>query len=132
MRRSLSMLMNSVPPFCPPPPAIDAAVLAQLRELDPGGQAGIVARVLSTYRKSLQEALPAFEPALAQGDAEGLRRLAHLLKSASASVGAMQLSRLCLQVESAARNAEASVLREGVIALTMEAQRVLEALPPEG
>lgn len=123
------MLMNSIPPSCPALPAIDAAVLAQLRELDPSGQAGIFDRVLATYRKTLQEALPAFEPALAQGDAEGLRRLAHLLKSASASVGAMELSRLCLQVESAARNAEPSVLREGVLALTTEAQRVLEALP---
>ena len=113
------------------PPAIDAEVLSKLRELDPDGQSGIVHRVLSTYRKSLLDTMQALEPALRQEDSEAVRRLAHTLKSASASVGALELSRLCLQLEAAARGPDKTALPDLVRHLALEAARVLDALPPE-
>lgn len=125
------MLMDLKTPRDASQPAIDAEVLRKLQELDPGGQSGIVHRVLMTYRKSLLDTLQALEPALRQDDPDAVRRLAHTLKSASASVGAIELSRLCLQLESAARGPDRTVMADLVRLLALEAHRVLVALPPD-
>lgn len=78
---------------------LDEAALARLGELDPGGQAGLVPRVLRTYLTSLQRLLPQASAALQAGDASALRYVAHTLKSSSASVGAQRLAAACLALE---------------------------------
>ena len=45
--------------------------------------------------------LSSLDQALQEGDATGLKRMAHSLKSSSASVGASRLSTLCESLEAA-------------------------------
>ncbi|MFO1216922.1 MAG: Hpt domain-containing protein [Burkholderiaceae bacterium] len=84
------------------PPVIDTAALKRLGELDPGGRAGLVTRLLRTYAESLQHLLAELRLARASADMAVLRRVAHTLKSSSASVGATAFSALCARAEAAA------------------------------
>jgi HPt (histidine-containing phosphotransfer) domain-containing protein len=79
---------------------LDAQALARLHDLDPGGRAGLVKRVLATYTQSLRRLLDELRAACAAGDREAMHHAAHTLKSSSASVGALDLSALCADVES--------------------------------
>lgn len=83
---------------------LDAATLARLHDLDPGGKSGIVARVLRTYEQSLAATLQGLQAAQGRGDLVEVRRLAHTLKSSSGSVGALGLAADCAEVEALARD----------------------------
>lgn len=83
--------------------ALDAASVQRLRELDPDGVHGLLERVLDTFVDSLARHLDELQAARAAADAAGLRHVAHTLKSSSASVGALELSRGCADVERALR-----------------------------
>jgi hypothetical protein len=107
---------------------LDAGALERLRELDPGGKGGLVARVLLTYPGSLAKLLAQFNDARAQGNREALRHAAHTLKSSSASVGALQLSVLCADVESHLREGRTDGLEGKLDAMAAEGERVLAAL----
>lgn len=95
--------MPSTPP-APAPPGpdvvqLDADALARLRELDPDGQHGVVERVFRAFEISLARMLGELEEQRAGGDPEAVSRVAHKLKSSSASVGALALSQACAEVE---------------------------------
>jgi HPt (histidine-containing phosphotransfer) domain-containing protein len=115
-----------------PGPAIatvlDAGALARLAELDPSGKGGLVARVLATYTGSLAKLLDQFDAARVQGDREALRHVAHTLKSSSASVGALQLSGLCADIERSVREGRTDGLDVKLDAMAAEGRRVLSAL----
>jgi HPt (histidine-containing phosphotransfer) domain-containing protein len=120
-------------PFHPPAPAIragvlDAQALARLQELDPQGHAGLVPRVLATYSLSLERLLGQFGAARAAGDRDGMRHAAHTLKSSSASVGALELSALCAQVETGLRESDVATLAPVLDQLGVEGARVLSGL----
>jgi ornithine cyclodeaminase/alanine dehydrogenase-like protein (mu-crystallin family) len=73
----------------PEPAVLDDQALARLRELDPEGVNHLLERVVAAFLKSLDQQ----EQVLAQGrdaprDLNGLRHVAHTLKSAAASLGA--------------------------------------------
>jgi hypothetical protein len=78
---------------------LDATALAKLRALDPGGQAGIVARVLSTFDASMVKLIARFDAARAGSDLAAVQHVAHTLRSSAASVGALDLARCCTEVE---------------------------------
>lgn len=121
--------MNSVGPFLELVAAhLDAGALQRLRELDPDNRNGIVERVLHTYQTSLGASLQSFDAAA--GDVEQLRRLAHTLKSSSASVGALRLSALCAEVENLARQGRDAELRPAVERLRAEGEHLRDALAP--
>lgn len=107
---------------------LDGAALARLAELDPKGQAGLVARVLSTYTQSLTRLMTELARARNGNDFDALRHVAHTLKSSSASVGALELSRRCADIENRVRTQQHDGLAERVDALQAEGQRVLEAV----
>lgn len=85
---------------------LDAASVQRLRELDPDGRNGLIARILDTFVESLARHAREFAQARAAGDREALRRIAHTLKSSSASVGALELSRTCADVERRVRDGD--------------------------
>lgn len=114
----------------PAPGVLDVQALARLQELDPGGKAGLLARVLATYSQSLQRLLEQWRSARAGADAQGLRHVAHTLKSSSASVGALKLSALCADIERRLREGGAQGLDAELDALADEGERVLAALSP--
>jgi hypothetical protein len=107
---------------------LDREALARLRELDPTGKGGVLARVLATYTQSLARLLEQLRTARAAADNTALRHVAHTLKSSSASVGALELSSLCADVERTVYEGRADGLPAQLDALAIEGMRVLAAL----
>jgi HPt (histidine-containing phosphotransfer) domain-containing protein len=96
---------------------LDAAALARLRDLDPDGRAGVLPRVLRTFDHSLTQTLAALQRAGESGDLVELRRLAHTLKSSSASIGAVELSAACARLEALAREHRGELAAQALVQL---------------
>jgi HPt (histidine-containing phosphotransfer) domain-containing protein len=107
---------------------LDAGALANLRALDPTGAAKLVQRVVGAFETSANRLLPQLESASVAGQWDGVRHVAHTLKSSSASVGAFVLSRLCAEVESLVREGRGAELGGRVELLVGEVHAVLAAL----
>jgi HPt (histidine-containing phosphotransfer) domain-containing protein len=80
-------------------PVLDAACLAELRALDPDGRGQLVKRVLATYQTSLVRLVDQLRQARVEAAWEQVSRVAHTLKSSSASIGALALAGLCADIE---------------------------------
>ena len=89
------------------PSALDHLVALQ----GPGGGGAMRKRVFETFEKSVSRLLDQSEQAASNGDAAALRIAAHALKSASANVGAYELSRLSRELEIFARGGETTALQ---------------------
>jgi signal transduction histidine kinase/DNA-binding response OmpR family regulator len=109
---------------------LDAQALDRLRELDPTGANGLVARVLKAFEGSLQRLLQQLQDARAVDDRAAIRHVAHTLKSSSASVGALELSKLCADIERCIRQDETEGLNGLLDGMVTESGRVLAALKP--
>lgn len=107
---------------------LDRASLQRLRDLDPEGKNHVVERVLQAFDTSLQRLLPQGEQAFAACDRETLRHVVHTLKSSSASVGALELSRLCGDIENSLREYGIEGLGAPWAALQYEGSRVAHAV----
>ncbi|HEY6135244.1 MAG TPA: Hpt domain-containing protein [Rubrivivax sp.] len=112
----------------PAPTVLDAEALDKLRALDPGGRAGILLRVLGTFEGSLKRLMLQFESARAGMDLPALRHVAHTLRSSSASIGALALSRCCLELETRIRDGQTEGLADAVEALSAESARAAVAV----
>lgn len=84
------------------PPIVDEITLNELRELLEDG----FAELLRTYLNDLDADSRILEQRCMGGDAEALRKIAHKLKSASASVGAKRLSAIAFELEQMGREDE--------------------------
>ncbi|MDY0046413.1 MAG: PAS domain S-box protein [Thauera propionica] len=85
-----------------PEPALallDPRVLARLI----GDDEAMIGEFLTEYRSSLLDSARQMQAARAAGDWKGVGEIAHRLKSASRSVGALQLGELCAALEAAGR-----------------------------
>lgn len=107
---------------------LDAQALARLHALDPDGRHGVVARVLNTFEAALLRHLAQFDEARERGDTAELGRIAHTLKSSSASIGALALSAVCAEVEHAVRVGQTADLVTDVDRLLAEGRRALGAV----
>lgn len=107
---------------------LDAQALDRLRELDPTGQNRLIERVFSAFEASLARLVPQLDAARADSDWQAVRQVAHTLKSSSASIGALALSRLCADVESRVRQSQLDGLPARLDALAAEVGRVQRAL----
>ena len=127
-----SMLATtSAPPLQPPAIALhglDPACLQRLHELDPQGTNRVVERVLRAFEASLQRLLPQAVQALGRDDHEAVRHVVHTLKSSSASVGALELSRCCSEIENRLRAHQVDGLAQMLSRLDAEGERVLAAV----
>jgi HPt (histidine-containing phosphotransfer) domain-containing protein len=112
----------------PPPGGLDAQALARLRELDPEGRLGVMSRVLAAFEKSVQRMVTQLEAQQGAADAQLVANLAHTLKSSSASVGALSLSRACADVESKIRKGDTSAMHLDIPRLIAEGQAALLAV----
>ena len=125
------MLATSIAPQLQPPALpcmLDEACLQRLHELDPQGTNRVVERVLRAFESSLQRLLPQSAQALERGDHEAVRHVVHTLKSSSASVGALDLSRGCAEIENRLRTHQLEGLGAMLRGLDAEAGRVLRAV----
>ncbi len=109
---------------------LDREAMNRLRELDPAGKGGLVERVLATYAQSLAKLLDQLGVARAAADHAGLRHVSHTLKSSSASVGALQLSAFCADIERRVREGQTDGLEDRLDAMADEGRRILAALSP--
>jgi HPt (histidine-containing phosphotransfer) domain-containing protein len=107
---------------------LDAQALERLRELDPTGQNRLLDRVFAAFEASLARLMPQLDAARGAGDWQAVRHVAHTLKSSSASIGALELSRLCAEVETLVRQAEVEGVGERIDAMSAEVARVRRAL----
>jgi CheY-like chemotaxis protein/HPt (histidine-containing phosphotransfer) domain-containing protein len=107
---------------------LDPAALARLRELDPQGQNQLMARVAKAFETSAGRLVPQLQDASRAGDANGVRQVAHTLKSSSASIGAMKLSQMCADVELMIRTDRLENLGARVESMCAEIEIVLQAL----
>ena len=110
---------------------LDAQALARLRELDPGGRTGLLERVLRAFEVSVGRLVPQLEQGRASGDLQAVAHVAHTLKSSSASIGALELSRLCADCERRVRESRADGLDAVLDALTLQIGRAVQALKHE-
>ncbi len=127
-------------PHSPLPPSDDAAAdpasaavldelaLQRLHALDPTGANRVVERVLRAFEGSLERLLGEASAAQVSGDQTAVRHVAHTLKSSSASVGALQLSQQCSEIERRLQQAGASGIEASLQGLQLEGQRVLVAV----
>lgn len=107
---------------------LDAQALAGLTMLDPTGANKLLQRVLSTYQASLGRMLQQMQEARERDDHAAVRLAAHTLKSSSASIGALDLSRLCAAAEQAVREGRLDAVPSIVDQLHAEARRVDKAV----
>jgi two-component system sensor histidine kinase/response regulator len=81
------------------PPALDAAVLESLRQLNQAGQPDIVREVLTVFLADAPIRVAAIDDAIRAGEGQSLQRAAHALKGASGSIGAVALQTCCRELE---------------------------------
>ena len=114
-------------------PVLDEATLQRLRELDPGGRTGLLARLFHAYESSALRLLDQLAVARQQVDLPAIRHVTHTLKSSSASIGALHLSQLCAAAEVSARDAQTDGIDEQLDAMRTELDDVLKTIrhPPD-
>ena len=105
-------------------PVLDAACMAELRALDPDGKAQLVKRVLATYQASLTKLVAQLQLARGEGAWDQVSRVAHTLKSSSASIGALALSALCAEIERLLRAGDSNGAQPLIDQFQAEVQRV--------
>jgi HPt (histidine-containing phosphotransfer) domain-containing protein len=104
---------------------LDAVALGRLRELDPDGRHGVVRRVMTAFDTSLSRMLVQLTAELDGGDPGVVATVAHTLKSSSASIGALQLSSACAEVEKRLREGRPGELRVDIERLLVEGEAAL-------
>jgi signal transduction histidine kinase/CheY-like chemotaxis protein len=107
---------------------LDEQALDRLRELDPNGENKLMERVVSAFETSVSRLMPQLQEAMASLQLPGIRHVAHTLKSSSASIGALELSRICADVEAMARQQQTDGMQGRVDALQAEVETVRVAL----
>jgi HPt (histidine-containing phosphotransfer) domain-containing protein len=116
-----------------PRATLDPEAIERLRQLDPDGSRGFIVQVLRTYEASLRRHLAALDEAalehkLTAAQVVEVGRVAHTLKSSSASVGASSFAALCAGVEQQAKSGDFAVLGTPLQALREEGARTLEVV----
>jgi HPt (histidine-containing phosphotransfer) domain-containing protein/CheY-like chemotaxis protein len=108
--------------------ALDGAALARLGDLDPNGTNHLLERVLRAFEASVARLRPQLDAARASNDRAAIRLVAHTLKSSSASIGALQLSQLCAQIEAVIRTDTGESLVSRLDALDAALDAALQAI----
>ncbi len=80
------------------------------------------ARLIDTYLRELPRMIDQLRDAVEAGDREVLHRVAHTLKSSSASLGALPLSMMCAELED--RSRESIPADAGEVIEALDAERV--------
>jgi two-component system phosphorelay protein LuxU len=89
-----------LPPERAPAEALDHAALGRLRT-DVGDDEAL-RRIVTLFVEGLEEARAELTRAVASGDDDGVRRVAHRLRSSGATFGAQQLAELARELEASA------------------------------
>ena len=82
---------------------LDMHVVEALRELGGADDPGLFDEVVELFLTDAKANVDKLVQALAARDAKTLHHVAHAMKSSSANVGAMRLSKLCFEIEKLGR-----------------------------
>ena len=93
-----------------------------------GGDRQIVTALLSAFIEEVAADIAASQQAIADGDAEALRLLAHRIKGTSANLHAVMLSASARELEQACAEADTPVMTIKHQVLLDQAQRLREAI----
>jgi len=77
------------------PPVLDQSALSSLERLE----LDVVADVVIPFRQESALRLTAVDDAVARGDSDAVRRLAHALKGDAMIIGALEMRALCAELE---------------------------------
>lgn len=113
-----------------PSPVLDEAALQRLRDLDPAGKNHLLHRVLVAFENSVVRLGAQLVEARQKNDMQSVRHAVHTLKSSSASIGALRLSRLCAEIEAAVRQESFAGVPSLLDDVDRELTVVLQALQP--
>ena len=113
-------------------PLIDEEIAGQLAAMAAAGRTEFVDRVHGLYRDNAPDSVARLATAALAGDADGVAKAAHALKSMSYNVGARIVARMAADIEASARDgrtpaSQAVAELERVLARTMAAL----AAPPD-
>jgi PAS domain S-box-containing protein len=106
---------------------IDAERFGEVRDLD-DGDGEVLRELVAAFLDDASTQVARLHDAAAEGDPEVIERLAHGLKGASASMGAVGLAALCAHVESLARGRIIADVPALADELDVELRRVRDAL----
>jgi HPt (histidine-containing phosphotransfer) domain-containing protein len=115
-----------------PAPALDPAVLAELRQFQGAGEPDIVQELAAAFQFETPPLLEALREAVATEQSEQLRRVAHNLKGSSHNLGARTMAALSADLERLGKQGAVEGAAELVSRLEQEYQRVCQALAAEG
>jgi two-component system sensor histidine kinase/response regulator len=110
---------------------IDRQVLEQLRKVITNGKPELLTRVVKLYLTESPKLIQRLKQAAGAADAPAIANSAHSLKSSSANVGAMALSRYCADIEASARRADTDEARRILARIESEHDSVQHALAAE-
>ncbi|MGD9911645.1 Hpt domain-containing protein, partial [Methanothrix sp.] len=108
--------------------ALDPSALSKLRELQEAGEPDVVAELGEIFLSNAPSRIASMHEALKRNDPDTLHRAAHSMKSASANIGALRLSRICAEIEELVREARLDGVDEMLSALDEEFERVRREL----
>ncbi len=117
---------NAITPAAAPPLA--GANWEQLLELAAAGERDLLSSMLTLFEGEITPLIQQLVAGLAQQEAPAVRRAAHGIKGASASIGAERLYALSAAVEQQARDAQLADLADTLDQIQFEFERVCVAL----
>lgn len=100
----------AAPPFTmndstPSSSVLDLSVITGLKELGGDDEPGLFMELVDIFLEDSAKQLAHLEQALSKRDVKTLERVAHTLKSSCANLGAVEMSRLCFEMEKRGRAA---------------------------
>lgn len=112
--------------------SLDPLRWEELRQLAGDAAPVFLAELISCYLEETAQLLQSLQTAVTQADMMTLRRVAHAIKSSSASLGASTLAQLCRKIEQLSTIDACAVAAPYVAQAKAEFQRVQAALQIEG
>lgn len=107
--------------------SVDLTVLEDLKEMMDGNMADF-RELLNCYATDCPMYLQQMQAAILHQDRKTLERLAHTLRSSSASLGAVQLARLCQEIEKTANTANMVEITNKLALVEAEYQEAINIL----
>jgi HPt (histidine-containing phosphotransfer) domain-containing protein len=108
--------------------ALDKATIDYLRSLRRGEGPSVLERAIGMYLENAPAALEELRRGIAGGDASAVWRIAHGLKSSSASLGAKQLAHHVAEMEGRARQNDLAEAESRFVEIESEFKKVSMAL----
>ena len=115
-------------PVAPAARVIDPAMIELIRDMERRGSNRLLERLVATYITTARKLVEKATHALKAGDAGALQLAVHTLKSSSANLGAIELSRRFAELERLARSRELQAAQDEWNGVRIEFERAVQEL----